>query len=96
MRDGAFVEEGKILAWNPQSSTTSDLFTVALNWLKEDRLHRRKAEAEGRLAKTRGARSSGGVPTDSETFYKKYVIIVFFNTAAGDLMEKLLRYDYGH
>ncbi|KAF8655218.1 hypothetical protein AX16_003125 [Volvariella volvacea WC 439] len=46
------------------------LYDIALHWLKEDREYRRKLEREGR--KLRGARRDEIVPTDSETFYKKY------------------------
>ncbi|OBZ70096.1 putative ABC transporter ATP-binding protein C20G4.01 [Grifola frondosa] len=45
------------------------LYAVALQWLKEDRARRRLLENQGR--KTRGARRYD-VPSDSETFYKKY------------------------
>jgi len=42
-----------------------------LQWLTEDRAHRRQLELNGR--RTRGARRNApGVPSDSETFYKKY------------------------
>ncbi|KIO34054.1 hypothetical protein M407DRAFT_240886 [Tulasnella calospora MUT 4182] len=83
MRDGAFLE---ILSWPPPlvaasgPSTDEDvemragsaLHDVVLKWLKEDREVRRQAEASGVLKKTRGARAATDVPTDSETFYKKY------------------------
>jgi len=52
------------------SGSFSSLYSVALHWLKEDRYHRRELERQGR--KTRGARRDQTVPTDSETFYKKY------------------------
>ncbi|PIL37530.1 ATP-binding cassette transporter [Ganoderma sinense ZZ0214-1] len=45
------------------------LYAVALQWLREDRDRRRALEAQGR--KSRGARIET-VPSDSETFYKKY------------------------
>ncbi|KAH9854942.1 P-loop containing nucleoside triphosphate hydrolase protein [Lenzites betulinus] len=45
------------------------LYSVALQWLAEDRQRRRALEAQGR--KQRGSRK-GDVPSDSETFYKKY------------------------
>lgn len=45
------------------------LYSVALQWLKEDREKRQEMERQGR--KTRGARIDT-VPTDSETFYRKY------------------------
>jgi CCR4-NOT complex subunit CAF16 len=45
------------------------LYRVALKWLADDRQKRRALEAEGR--KKRGARENVGVPSDSETFYKK-------------------------
>ncbi|KAF8812459.1 P-loop containing nucleoside triphosphate hydrolase protein [Phlegmacium glaucopus] len=49
-------------------STT--LYHVALQWLKDDRDFRRGLENQGR--KGRGARRNEVVPSDSETFYKKY------------------------
>ncbi|KAJ7129712.1 P-loop containing nucleoside triphosphate hydrolase protein [Mycena epipterygia] len=49
---------------------SSTLYSVALQWLKEDREHRRELEKQGR--KVRGARRDETVPSDSETFYKKY------------------------
>ncbi|KAJ7638792.1 P-loop containing nucleoside triphosphate hydrolase protein [Roridomyces roridus] len=48
----------------------STLYNVALQWLKEDREYRRELEKNGR--KVRGARRDQAVPSDSETFYKKY------------------------
>ncbi|EED81097.1 predicted protein [Postia placenta Mad-698-R] len=45
------------------------LYKLALQWLREDRELRRELEKQGR--KTRGARIDE-VPTDSETFYRKY------------------------
>ncbi|KAI0711058.1 P-loop containing nucleoside triphosphate hydrolase protein [Cerioporus squamosus] len=45
------------------------LYSLALQWLKEDRERRRELEAQGR--KRRGARNDT-VPSDSETFYRKY------------------------
>ncbi|CAA7259739.1 unnamed protein product [Cyclocybe aegerita] len=51
-----------------QPSTT--LYNVALQWLKEDRDFRRELEKQGR--KQRGARRDETVPSDSETFYRKY------------------------
>ncbi|KAK7061706.1 putative ABC transporter ATP-binding protein C20G4.01 [Favolaschia claudopus] len=49
---------------------SSTLYTVALQWLKEDREYRRELENQGR--KLRGARRDQTVPSDSETFYRKY------------------------
>ncbi|KAJ6539329.1 P-loop containing nucleoside triphosphate hydrolase protein [Mycena capillaripes] len=49
---------------------SSTLYAVALQWLKEDRDYRRELEKQGR--KLRGARRDQAVPSDSETFYKKY------------------------
>ncbi|KAI6034161.1 hypothetical protein PISMIDRAFT_670746 [Pisolithus microcarpus 441] len=71
MRLGYFVTEP--MPWPCASSAVSpsiSLYHTALAWLKEDREHRRELERLGR--KTRGARKSETVPTDSETFYKKY------------------------
>ncbi|KAG9004102.1 CCR4-NOT regulatory complex component [Tulasnella sp. JGI-2019a] len=74
MRDGAIVD-GDPIVWtseqsDPKLDAGSALHPLALKWLKEDREVRRKAEAEGKQKKTRGARVND-VPTDSETFYKK-------------------------
>jgi len=44
------------------------LWDLALAWLEDDRERRLKAG----VARTRGARNENGVPTDSETFYRKY------------------------
>ncbi|KAJ7068239.1 P-loop containing nucleoside triphosphate hydrolase protein [Mycena amicta] len=46
------------------------LYQVALQWLKEDREHRQELEKKG--LKRRGARRDQTVPSDSETFYRKY------------------------
>ncbi|TFK43554.1 P-loop containing nucleoside triphosphate hydrolase protein [Crucibulum laeve] len=76
MRFGSFVTEPTswpITSSSPlaaQFAPATTLYSVALQWLKEDRDHRRRLEKEGR--KTRGARRDQAVPTDSETFYKKY------------------------
>jgi len=49
---------------------SSTLYFVALKWLQEDREYRRELERQGR--KMRGARRDEPVPSDSETFYRKY------------------------
>jgi len=49
----------------------SSLHSLALGWLKEDREIRIRAEKSGERAKTRGPRYHA-VPTESETFYRKY------------------------
>ncbi|KAJ7047390.1 P-loop containing nucleoside triphosphate hydrolase protein [Mycena alexandri] len=49
---------------------SSTLYQVALQWLREDREYRRDLEKQGR--KLRGARREEAVPSDSETFYRKY------------------------
>ncbi|KAN0097258.1 P-loop containing nucleoside triphosphate hydrolase protein [Tylopilus felleus] len=64
MRLGSFSTEP-----TPWSFNNTTLYETALQWLKEDRDHRRELEKQGR--KPRGARQND-VPTDSETFYKKY------------------------
>ncbi|KAF8558779.1 P-loop containing nucleoside triphosphate hydrolase protein [Imleria badia] len=64
MRLGSFLTEP-----TPWPFDNMTLYQIALQWLKEDRDHRRELEKHGR--KPRGARRDG-VPTDSETFYKKY------------------------
>jgi len=46
------------------------LYNLALKWLKEDREYLRNLEKEGR--KPRGAKRDKTIPSDSETFYKKY------------------------
>jgi len=53
-----------------QFSPSTTLYGVALQWLKEDRDCRRELEKSGR--KTRGARRNETMPSDSETFYRKY------------------------
>ncbi|RDB22708.1 putative ABC transporter ATP-binding protein C20G4.01 [Hypsizygus marmoreus] len=53
-----------------QFSSATPLYRVALEWLKEDRDHRKQLEDQGR--KTRGARRNETIPSDSEIFYKKY------------------------
>lgn len=60
MRFGEFLTEP--IPWPPTSSSSalvtqgsnSTLYHVALQWLKEDRIHRRELEKAGK--KTRGAR----------------------------------------
>ncbi|KAG2077441.1 P-loop containing nucleoside triphosphate hydrolase protein [Suillus decipiens] len=70
MRFGSFATEPT--AWpsgfinGPQTPT---LYNTALQWLRGDREYRRELEKQGR--KGRGARHET-VPSDSETFYKKY------------------------
>ncbi|KAJ8583777.1 P-loop containing nucleoside triphosphate hydrolase protein [Rhizopogon salebrosus TDB-379] len=70
MRFGSFVTEPTL--W-PSGFTDGQqaptLYNTALQWLKEDRDYRRELEKEGR--KGRGPRNET-VPSDSETFYKKY------------------------
>ncbi|PPQ63861.1 hypothetical protein CVT24_009487 [Panaeolus cyanescens] len=55
---------------DPQTSLPVTLYSTALQWLKDDREHRRELEKAGR--KQRGARRDQTVPADSETFYRKY------------------------
>ncbi|EIW82140.1 P-loop containing nucleoside triphosphate hydrolase protein [Coniophora puteana RWD-64-598 SS2] len=73
MRFGSFVTEPTVWPsgfFNTVSTPPPGaLYSTALQWLKEDRDYRRGLETAGRRA--RGARK-GEVPTDSETFYKKY------------------------
>ncbi|KAF9534353.1 P-loop containing nucleoside triphosphate hydrolase protein [Crepidotus variabilis] len=74
MRNGEFVTNPT--PWSTDSAvgslslTTTLLYQVALQWLKDDRDHRRELEKLGK--KTRGARKDDAVPSDSETFYRKY------------------------
>ncbi|KAL0949945.1 hypothetical protein HGRIS_009970 [Hohenbuehelia grisea] len=53
-----------------ESGARSTLYNVALQWLREDRDHRRSLEGQGDMKK-RGARRGQDVPTDSEAFYRK-------------------------
>ncbi|KAF5388024.1 hypothetical protein D9615_000390 [Tricholomella constricta] len=53
-----------------QFAPSTTLYSVALQWLKEDRDDREELEKNGR--KARGARRNETVPSDSETFYRKY------------------------
>ncbi|KAF8484463.1 P-loop containing nucleoside triphosphate hydrolase protein [Russula ochroleuca] len=55
---------------NNESAPDPTLFQIALQWLREDRVHRQELEKGGR--KTRGARRDQAVPSSSEAFYKKY------------------------
>lgn len=77
MRFGSFVTEptpwlqDQTQPGLPAPSSGSTLHALALQWLKEDRDFRQQEEAAGRTRKTRGAKPDNGVPTDSETFYKK-------------------------
>ncbi|KAK7696159.1 hypothetical protein QCA50_000810 [Cerrena zonata] len=71
MRLGSFVTLPT--AW-PFPNVTAEglntrLYSVALQWLKEDRTYRAELEKTGR--KKRGPITSE-VPSDSETFYRKY------------------------
>ncbi|KAI0682593.1 P-loop containing nucleoside triphosphate hydrolase protein [Earliella scabrosa] len=61
--------EGTAGVASVELGANATLYTVALQWLKEDRERRRQLEAGG--LKRRGARNDA-VPSDSETFYKKY------------------------
>ncbi|PBL02546.1 P-loop containing nucleoside triphosphate hydrolase protein [Armillaria gallica] len=68
MRFGSFTTPPT--PWPFTDRPTSTLYSVALQWLKEDREYRRELEKNG--LKLRGARKDEGVPSDSETFYRKY------------------------
>ncbi|KAH9939237.1 P-loop containing nucleoside triphosphate hydrolase protein [Epithele typhae] len=61
--------DGTLATMSVELGPSPTLYAVALQWLKEDRERRRALEAQGR--KRRGARTDA-VPSDSETFYKKY------------------------
>jgi len=67
MRLGSFVQPPTV--WQPSGGDCTLLYDLALKWLQDDRTDRRNLENQGR--KLRGARRNQ-VPTDSETFYKKY------------------------
>ncbi|KAH7929487.1 P-loop containing nucleoside triphosphate hydrolase protein [Leucogyrophana mollusca] len=71
MRFGSFVTEPTSWPMGPSDVLQPmSLYNTALQWLKDDREHRRELEKQGR--KARGARKNETVPSDSETFYKKY------------------------
>ncbi|KAH8833071.1 P-loop containing nucleoside triphosphate hydrolase protein [Flagelloscypha sp. PMI_526] len=76
MRFGQFIIEPtewiaeKRTELGPSFNAGSTLYDVALQWLKEDREHRKELEKNGK--KARGARREDAVPSDSEVFYKKY------------------------
>lgn len=53
-----------------QFSLQTTLYSVALQWLKEDRDHRK--EIEKTVGKMRGPQHNQTTPSDSEIFYKKY------------------------
>ncbi|PFH52702.1 hypothetical protein AMATHDRAFT_73840 [Amanita thiersii Skay4041] len=57
-------------ALSSEFTPATPLYTVALQWLKEDREKRREVEKQG--GRMRGARKEQAVPSHSETFYKKY------------------------
>ncbi|KAL1730683.1 P-loop containing nucleoside triphosphate hydrolase protein, partial [Schizophyllum commune] len=67
MRLGEFVRPPT--PWSPSTEPES-LYTVALKWLREDRAFRLELEKQGK--KPRGARRDETIPSDSETFYRKY------------------------
>jgi hypothetical protein len=71
MRLGSIIDPPRPVSNGAETS----LYHLALRWLSKDREHRRTLEADGR--KKRGARRDE-VPSDSETFYRKYVIQTFF------------------
>ncbi|KAH8105031.1 P-loop containing nucleoside triphosphate hydrolase protein [Phellopilus nigrolimitatus] len=71
MRLGEFV--GAPVPWPPSAPApgpSATLHATALQWLTEDRAHRRELERGGR--KLRGARRDQAVPSDSEAFFRKY------------------------
>lgn len=77
MRFGTFVNNPTAWPLAPGSSLSnllgghgSQLYNLALHWLKEDRDYRKELERQGR--KLRGARRDETVPSDSEAFYRKY------------------------
>ncbi|KAG8814381.1 CCR4-NOT regulatory complex component [Serendipita sp. 411] len=70
MRDGTFLQQPVPWPVAPGMATHASLYNLALDWLKEDRDVRIQEEKSGQRTK-RGARRDE-VPTDSETFYKKY------------------------
>ncbi|EIM88158.1 P-loop containing nucleoside triphosphate hydrolase protein [Stereum hirsutum FP-91666 SS1] len=75
MRFGSFVTNPTPWPLVPVGGTSAihdsqSLYLVALQWLREDRKERAELEKSGR--KVRGARRDQALPSDSETFYKKY------------------------
>ncbi|KAG8824105.1 CCR4-NOT regulatory complex component [Serendipita sp. 399] len=70
MRDGSFVNQPVPWPLTAGKATHASLYNLALTWLKEDRELRIQEEKAGKRMK-RGARTDD-VPTDSETFYRKY------------------------
>lgn len=80
MRLGTFVKKPRPWSHAPTGQSSDNtaggldrtLFTIALQWLREDRDHRHELEKAGR--KTRGARRGQdvNVPSSSEAFYRKY------------------------
>ncbi|KAF4574639.1 P-loop containing nucleoside triphosphate hydrolase [Pleurotus pulmonarius] len=73
MRFGSFVTPPTpwpIADTPTRPGTSSALYSVALEWIREDREHRRQLEKEG--MKKRGARREQAVPSNSEIFYRKY------------------------
>ncbi|KAF9451702.1 ABC transporter [Macrolepiota fuliginosa MF-IS2] len=77
MRFGSFVTQPSTWPITQESALAAQfppatlLFKVALQWLKDDKAHREDLEKQG-LKRTRGARRNETVPSDSETFYRKY------------------------
>jgi len=77
MRFGSFVTLPT--PWIPRQldlssgiySASTTLYSLALQWLKDDRDFRRELEKQGKKV-VRGARRDETVPSDSEIFYKKY------------------------
>ncbi|KAF4602412.1 CCR4-NOT regulatory complex component [Pleurotus pulmonarius] len=71
MRFGSFVTPPTpwpIADTPTRPGTSSALYSVALEWIREDREHRRQLEKEG--MKKRGARREQAVPSNSEIFYR--------------------------
>jgi len=85
MRFGQFVTEPTpwpfiSLSSNPTmtvpiSAAPLSLYSVALQWLTEDRVYRLELEKEA--TKTKGARRNEAAPFDADTFYKKYQFYFF-------------------
>jgi len=74
MRLGSFVADP--IPWSLSSVDSAEapdrtLFRTALQWLREDREHRRELEATA-SRKTRGARRGQDDTSNSEAFYRKY------------------------
>jgi CCR4-NOT complex subunit CAF16 len=72
--DIAGVPKGVIAEMNKPDRAGSKMLALALRWLKEDREARHELESKGELRARGGGLNTKGpaIPTDSESFYRKY------------------------